>query len=419
MLGWEFPPFNSGGLGTACAGLAKGLTSQGVNVTFVLPKASGEAKCSHVNLIVADRVYIDSDRLKLLEVNSLLVPYITSEAYEKAYASRPHLRQAHMHDSHEELYGRNLFEEVQRYSEKVRLIAALEDFDVIHAHDWMTYPAAIKARQQSGKPMVVHIHATEFDRTGGHVNQYVYDVEREGFHAADRIIAVSSYTKGKVVMHYGISPDKVEVVHNAVEFCDDSQSGEIRKTDKIVLFLGRITLQKGPEYFVYAAKRVLDVDPDVKFVMAGSGDMERYVIEEAARLGIGSRVLFTGFLRGPDIDRAYRMADLYVMPSVSEPFGITPLEAMRNGTPCLISRDAGVSEVISHCLKIDFWDIEQMSSKILAALRYRSLHRELSENGSREVRKFNWSEPARRCTHIYSSLQGYAGVQGYASALRG
>jgi glycogen synthase len=405
MLGWEFPPYSSGGLGTACEGLTKGLSNQGVNVTFVLPKANGEAKADHVRLIVASNVRLDKDHIKILEVNSLLVPYISSDAYSERYMQHTKLKEGQAGASvQEELYGRNLYEEVHRYSEKVKLIAAMEDFDVIHAHDWMTYPAGIRAKRMSGKPLVCHIHATEFDRTGGNVNQHVYDIEREGFHAADKIVAVSNFTKRKVVEHYGISPDKVEVVHNAVEFTQYSSQFCKNADEKVVLFLGRLTLQKGPEYFLYAARRVLEKDPDVRFIVAGSGDMEAFMIQKAAELGIAHRVLFTGFLRGADIDRAYRMADLYVMPSVSEPFGITPLEAMRNGTPVIISTNSGVSEVISHCLKVDFWDIDQMSSKMLAALNYRTMHSCMRENGLKEVTRFNWNEPAGKVISVYNSV---------------
>ena len=405
MLGWEFPPFNSGGLGTACEGLTKGLCANDINVTFVLPKATPGDAPKHLKLIVANNVYLDSDKLKFMEVNSLLVPYISSDEYNERIKSKACLKEGDMSARADDIYGNNLYEEVYRYSEKLKLIAAFEDFDVIHAHDWMTYPAAIKAKAASKKPLVVHIHATEFDRTGGNVNQYIYDIEREGFHAADKIIAVSNFTKNKVVTQYGIDPDKVEVVHNGVEFTNYCDTEHIKKdNDKIVLFLGRITLQKGPEYFIYAAKRVLEIEPNVKFIVAGSGDMEGFMIKEAARLGIGNKVLFTGFLRGADIDRAYKMADLYVMPSVSEPFGITPLEAMRNGTPCLISNNSGVSEVVNHCLRVDFWDIDQMSSKILACLKYDTMHKELTNNALREVSRFNWNEPAKKCIEVYKSV---------------
>jgi len=404
MLGWEFPPFTSGGLGTACAGLTKGLSNHNVNVTFVLPKANSDATSSHVNLIVADKVYVDNDKLKFLEVNSLLVPYISSEEYSERFAKMKKVKYGKMSDPAQDLYGKNLYEEVQRYAHKVELISGIEDFDVIHAHDWMTYPAAINAKKATGKPLVVHIHATEFDRTGKNVNQNVYDIERSGFHAADKIVAVSNFTKTKVVEHYGINPDKVEVVHNGVEFTNYQQENCTRNKGKTVLFLGRLTMQKGPEYFLEAAKKVLELDQEVRFIVAGSGDMEGYMIEKAAELGIADKVLFTGFLRGDDIDRAYKMADVYVMPSVSEPFGITPLEAMRNGTPCIISKNSGVSEVVNHCLKVDFWDIDQMSNKIIAALHYGCLHKELVKNGLEEVHGFSWDQPACKCIDVYRSV---------------
>ncbi|MFH0978800.1 MAG: glycosyltransferase family 4 protein [Candidatus Woesearchaeota archaeon] len=401
MFGWEFPPYNSGGLGTACFGLTKGLTNQGVDVTFVIPKALGELGKSHVDLVVADQV---KRGLKIKEIDSLLVPYISSVAYSarlRDFASKK------ANDS-KTMYGSNLYQEVYRYSQQARHIAKQTKFDVIHCHDWMTYPAGIQVKRMTKKPLVLHIHATEFDRTGGNPNQVVYDIEREGFHTADKICAVSNFTKQKVVEHYGVSPDKVEVVHNAVEFSDPMpyQDFPIKKNDRIVLFLGRITLQKGPEYFLYAARKVLDYEKNVKFLVVGTGDMEHFMIDKAAELGIADKVLFAGFMRGKDIDRAYKMADLYVMPSVSEPFGITPLEAMRNGTPVIISKQSGVSEVINHCFKIDFWDIDEMANKIISVLRYKELHECLSDSGSLEVRKFNWNEPAAKCIKVYNQVLG-------------
>jgi glycosyltransferase involved in cell wall biosynthesis len=254
------------------------------------------------------------------------------------------------------------------------------------------------------------VHATEFDRTGGNgVNQVVYNLERQGMHLADSIIAVSNFTKNKIVEHYGINPDKVQVVYNAIEFNGNHFSHEhfgIKKGNKVVLFMGRITLQKGPDYFLYAAKRVLEVDPNVRFIIAGSGDMATRMIEKAAELGIADKVLFAGFLRGPDIDKAYQMADLFVMPSVSEPFGLTPLEAMRNKTPVLISKQSGVSEVINNCLKVDFWDIDKMANQIIGTLKYQEAHDSLRENGFCEVQKFNWDEPARKCIDIYRKVLG-------------
>jgi len=395
MFGWEFPPFNTGGLGTACYGLTKGLSNNGINITFVIPTAPKQIKSDFVDIIVAGC----TNFLNVKRVNSLLVPYISSNGYDSMYKQR----NINSDKSFGLVYGQNLFEEVKRYARKAKEIAENETFDLIHCHDWMTFLAGIEAKKVSRKPLVVHVHATDFDRTGGHPNQAIYDIERMGMHAADLVIAVSNFTKNKIVKHYGISPEKVFVVHNAVEFTSfpDNENFKIKNHDRIVLFLGRITLQKGPDYFIDAAKRVLEMEKNVKFIVAGSGDMEASMIEKAARLGIAKHILFTGFLRGNDIDRAYKMADLYVMPSVSEPFGITPLEAMRNGTPVIISKQSGVSEVIKNCLKVDFWDIDEIANKIIAVLKYNALHHCLKEHGLIEIKKFSWNDSAKKCIEVY------------------
>ncbi|MBR9691197.1 glycosyltransferase family 4 protein [Candidatus Woesearchaeota archaeon] len=400
MFGWEFPPFNSGGLGTACFGLTRGLHNQGADVTFVLPVANPSMKADFVRLVSAEV----SKGMKKIGVNSIIQGYMTSEEYNSEY-SQSVLKYGK--SKNKSIYGKNLFEEVRRYALKAGLIAEHEDFDVIHAHDWMTYEAGINAKKASGKPLVIHVHATEFDRTGDNPNQYVYSIEKQGMREADEIIAVSNLTKNKIVEHYGVPPEKINVVHNAVDFNDnkfEEETFKIKETDKIVLFLGRITIQKGPDYFLYAAKKALEIDPNIKFIVAGSGDMERFMIEKAAEFGIADKVLFTGFLRGKDIDKAYQMADLYVMPSVSEPFGITPLEAMRNNTPVLISKQSGVSEVINHCLKVDFWDIDQIVNKMIGVLKYRELSDTLKHHGSLEVKKFDWNDPAKKCMDVYKKM---------------
>lgn len=386
MFGWEFPPYNSGGLGTACYGLTKSLSKLNTEISFVLPY-DPDLEEDFINLVAT--------KVKIKKVDSILTPYATSSSYIKQKQKRPMPN----------IYGCSLFEEVYRYSENAKRIALEEDFEVIHCHDWMTFQAGINVKKIRQKPLVVHVHSTEFDRTGGHgVNQYVYDIEKKGMQEADIVIAVSNFTKNKIIEHYEINPDKIVVVHNAVEF-KDTPNFEISKRDKVVLFLGRITLQKGPEYFLYAAKKVIEKDPSVKFIVAGSGDMEAFIIEKAAELGINRNVLFAGFLQGNDVDKAYKMADLYVMPSVSEPFGITALESIRNGTPVLISKQSGVSEVVVNCLKADFWDINELANKMLAALRYNVLHQTLKEHGEIEVKKFNWDEPARKCIEIYNKLR--------------
>lgn len=308
-------------------------------------------------------------------------------------------------------YGTDLVGDAQRYAALAAVLARHERFDVIHAHDWLTYPAGIAARAVSGKPLVVHVHATEFDRSGSHVNQSVYEIERAGMHAADRVIAVSMLTRSICEKRYGVAGEKIEVVYNGVEQ-DERQpeaGARIASQDKIVLFLGRITMQKGPEYFIRAARRVLEKIEDVKFVVAGSGDMALRMIEEAAALGIGHKVLFTGFLRGKDVARVFQMADCYVMPSVSEPFGIAPLEAMSHETPVIISKQSGVAEVLTHALKVDFWDIDEMANKIVAVLKHPPLSNTLKEHGTFELRRLTWDGAAERCGQIYRGAIGSLG----------
>jgi glycosyltransferase involved in cell wall biosynthesis len=312
-------------------------------------------------------------------------------------------------------YGGNLFDEIQRYAVLAAEVARQENFDVVHAHDWMTFPAGMAVAALKGVPLVVHVHSTEFDRSGEHVNQRIYDIERRGMHAAMKIIAVSHLTRSLIMEHYGISPQKVEVVYNAIESNGngtDPQKYNIARHEKIVLFLGRITMQKGPEYFLAAAKKVLEVMDNVKFVMAGSGDMIRRTIEMAAAMGIGHKVLFTGFLRGGDVGKVFEMADLYVMPSVSEPFGIAPLEAMSHDVPVIISKQSGVSEVLTHALKVDFWDIDEMANKIIAVLRHPPLASTLRQHGSFEVRRLNWADSAKQCVEVYEKAIG--GLSGSA-----
>lgn len=400
MLGWEFPPFSSGGLGTACYGLTKSLSQNNVEVIFVVPNAPNDIHVNYMRTIIAQR-YPGIGKVRVKKISSLLAPYLTSGEYDEKLLKQR--KQAN--------YGRSIYEEVERYAEHAKAIAENEEFDVIHAHDWMAYRAGIAAKKASKKPLVVHVHATEFDRTGGHCNQYVYDIEREGMHAADSVIAVSNFTKEKVIAHYGVNPDKVNVVHNGVELTTKefyNKISALKDYYKIVLFLGRVTIQKGPDWFLYAAKRVLDERNDIKFVFAGSGDMEPHIIEKAAELNIADSIIFAGFIPDKDIDRVYQLADLYVMPSISEPFGITPLEALRNRTPVIISKQSGVSEVINNCIKVDFWDVELMAKNILEILSNEKLYTELRERGHEEVQNLSWDRPAKQCIEIYRNILGAA-----------
>jgi glycogen(starch) synthase len=426
MLGWEFPPFISGGLGTACYGLTKAMSKLGLEVTFVLPKAipvDNSSTCVKMRT-PADINYsklgekFDSElkNIKFKTIDSALKPYATAETYRSEIENMIRAKQkrggvtgisaANDSDTNGH-YSGDMYTEVHRYAASAVKLAMQEDFDVIHAHDWMTYPAGLAVAAVTGKPLVVHVHSTEFDRSGENVNQMIYNIERAGMHAADKVIAVSYLTKNIILSRYGVNGDKVEVVYNGIERNGNGLNlgkVEVRKDEKIVLFLGRITMQKGPEYFLGAAKKVLEVMDNVKFVMAGSGDMMRKSIELAAELGIGSKILFTGFLRGDEVQKVYERADLYVMPSVSEPFGIAPLEALNNDVPVLISKQSGVSEVLTHVLKADFWDVDEIANKIVAVLKYPPLQMTLKEHGNFEVRKLRWEDAAEKCKQIYLQL---------------
>lgn len=390
MFGWELPPFNSGGLGVACFHLASALCEKGVGVIFVLPRKTGVIS-SRFRLLFAD------EHVSVREVSSPLSPYLTSSEYTEWLS----------HEAQPYAWGSDLFREVLRYGKEARRIARRESFDVIHAHDWLSFPAGIEAKIASGKPLVVHVHATEFDRTGGHhANPFVYEIEKKGMEEADRVIAVSDFTKRMIVEKYGIHPDKVTVVYNATDPGLSQKEGDVYAVPgkAIVIFVGRITLQKGPDYFVEAARRALASEKNILFVVAGEGDMRHRIMRRAAEIGIADNFLFAGFLRGDELSKLYRSADLFVMPSVSEPFGLTALEAQSHGTPVLISKQAGVGELLSHVLKVDFWDVEEMAAKILAAVRYKELRQSLKEYGSREAARFSWGASADRCIDMYHQL---------------
>lgn len=398
MFGWEFPPFNSGGLGTACFGLARALSFHDVELIFVLPKPV-DVKSDQFKISFAEG---KDYKITVKSVDYFLKPYLSTKGYKE---EREGFKRG--------IYGEDLFLEIERYGINARVLAEENDFDIIHAHDWMSFKAGIEAKKVSGKPLVVHIHSTEIDRTGGNnLNQEIFRIEKEGMEAADAIIAVSKLTKDILVNSYGIASEKIHVVHNGIDIyeypqidADDMTVKELKEAgNKIVLFVGRITLQKGPDYFLKAAKKVLEFNRNVYFIVAGSGDMEHFVIHEAANLGISDRVLFAGFLRGEELNRIYRAADLFVMPSVSEPFGITALESVVNGTPVLVSKQSGVKETLTHILTADFWDIDEMANKILAVLNYDSLNLTLKTNSREQVKNVNWGVAAKKCIDIYHSV---------------
>ena len=432
MFGWEFPPHIAGGLGTACYGMTRGLARNDVEVIFVMPHASGDEDQRFVKVVNASDVealYGDVasgaddivKKMTFIHIDSNMVPYISPEEYatyheefmktgRKVWETGDVWKQRYTFSGK---YGANLMEEVARYAVVAAQVAKeLEgQFDVIHAHDWLTYFAGIAAKRVSGKPLVVHMHATEFDRSGENINTQTYAIERAGMHAADRVIAVSNLTRNIVINKYGVPADRVVTVHNAVRFAEkDETLPERGVEDKIVTFLGRITYQKGPDYFVEAAAKVLKRVPNVRFVMAGSGDMMNHVIRRVARLGIADRFHFTGFLRGDDVHKMFQLSDVYVMPSVSEPFGISPLEAMRSNVPVIISKQSGVAEVLDYAVKVDYWDVDAMADAIYGLITYPSLNKMFAEKGLEEVTHLKWNNAAakidRKSTRLNSSHRG-------------
>lgn len=425
MFGWEFPPHIAGGLGTACYGMTRGLARNGVEVVFVMPRAYGDEDQRFVRVVNASDVETIGTRdhefseellekVSFIHIDSNMLPYISPEEYA-AYHDE-FVRSGRTHEwtdvwkqryTFSGKYGANLMEEVARYAMVAAQVAKdLEgQFDVIHAHDWLTYFAGIAAKRVSGKPLVVHMHATEFDRSGENINRRVYAIEKAGMQAADRVIAVSELTRRIVIGKYGIPAEKVVTVHNAVRFGESEDAVPERAVkDKVVTFLGRITYQKGPDYFVEAAAKVLQRVPDVRFVMAGSGDLMNHVVRRVAQLGIADRFHFTGFLKGGEVQRMFRLSDVYVMPSVLEPFGISPLEAMRSGVPVIISRQSGVAEVLDYAIKVNYWDVDALADAIYGLLTYPALGRMFASKGLEEVTGLKWTNAAAKIKTVYETV---------------
>ncbi len=422
MFGWEFPPHISGGLGTASYGLTKGMSKlEDLEVIFVVPKAWGDEDQSGVRLIGANQVPVAFKQVyfkgikrpvEKIEVLSKIVPYTDPEDFWRRISSEVSEYKMFVQTNEKGKvdfsgkYGPDLMDEIIKYSVVASVIAGENEFDIIHAHDWLAYPAGIAAMEVSGKPLVIHVHATDFDRSGGSVNPDVYRIEKQGMDAASKIITVSNLTREIVINKYNIEPEKVETVYNAVEPVHISEEVMAEKgfDEKVVTFLGRITLQKGPEYFIEAANKVLKVMPNVRFVMAGSGDMMERMMRRAAALKITDRFHFTGFLRGTDVYKMLTMSDVYIMPSISEPFGISPLEAMQSNVPVIISKQSGVSEILTHAVKTDFWDIDAMADAIYGILNYPALSQMFIKNGREEVVRLKWDNSARHVKDIYKRV---------------
>ncbi len=395
-FGWDYPPMKNGGLGVACHGLTEELIELGLDVVFVLPREQP---------IVGNHKFIFANKSpKTIHVfSSSLVPYQHAESFLEYFTA----------EGKRVRFSRKIIDEVYRYADVAYGIALREQFDLIHAHDWTSYLAGVAAKLASGKPLVLHVHATSFDQAGSNnVDPQIYEIERRAFHAADSVIAISNFTKDIVLTKYGVNPDKVTVVHNGIKPNRPPVLppvlGELKmQGKKIVFYNGRITIQKGVDHFIRAARKVVDIDPNVIFVISGWGDMEHQIMHLVGSLSLSQNVIFAGALWDDDRDRMYQAADLLVMPSVSEPFGLVPLEAIQHGTPVLISKQSGVSEVLTHALKVDFWDIDEMANKILAALRYDVMNRQLVVEGRKELERLTWRRAALKVHALYKKLLGW------------
>lgn len=412
MFGWEYPPHVFGGLATANFGISEGLHAQGnMEITLCLPHPFGDEDQSAARIVAMNAVPIVWHDVSREWVEERVGKVMKAEDY---FRYRDHIYSDFSYMGANDIgcmefaggYPQNLHEEINNYSVIAGVVARAEEFDIIHAHDWLTYPAGIHAKQVSGKKLCIHVHATDFDRSRGNVNPTVYSIEKDGMDNADCIMCVSELTRQTVINHYHQDPRKVFTVHNAVyplkKELQDIPRPDHKNKEKIVTFLGRITMQKGPEYFVEAASLVLKRTRNVRFCMAGSGDMMEEMIMLAAERGIADRFHFPGFMRGNQVYECLKNSDVYVMPSVSEPFGISPLEAMQCGTPTIISKQSGCAEILTNCFKIDYWDIHAMADAIFSICNNESLFNYLQVEGKREVDQITWEKVGRWINELYN-----------------
>ncbi len=390
MLGWEFPPMISGGLGAACDGLTKALGRRNVRVTFVLPTGDDPPPALPADL---PNVTFKAVRAKFRS------PY-PAPTQAPFTPSRPPSAASVVGGPAG--YGGDLTDQARRYAHHCVRVARDMEVDLIHAHDWLTYPAGIAVARVLGRPWIAHLHSSEFDRAGAGADPAIVAIERRGLHAATRVICVSRFTARQVEQRFGVNPARIDVVHNGIDLAvDRDEPTTIDRTDKVVLFLGRITMQKGPEFFLAAARKVLQRDERIKFIVAGAGDQAAEMVEQVARSGLGHKVLFTGFLTGDEVRRVFKMADVYVMPSVSEPFGIAALEAMSHHVPVILSRTAGVGEAVRHVLRVDFWDTDDIANKVLGVLHHPPVGEEMARRANAELGGLTWDDAARRCVTTY------------------
>ncbi len=413
MLGWEFPPYFAGGVGIVCYELTKVFASMSdIEVEYVMaygPDSEWKSPNLQITSVATQKELKEFSSVSISKIPTLLHCYNTPQSYEQ------HINEVlkkSQHQSHsqnksvKQIYGENILEEVYLYAQRVATKYQNQNFDVIHAHDWTTVPAALLLKKLTGKPVVFHVHITELDKTGGNGGfDKIFEIERKAFRQADILVPVSNFVKNRLINDYGVDPSKIRVIHNGGI---SDMSCKLKKFDSnlnkhpIILFAGRITLQKGPEYFIKAAKKVIEYEPEARFIVAGSGDMLPYIIELSAELGISKNILFHGKYSRYEADLLFSMADCFVMPSVSEPFGIVPLEAISKGTPTIISKQSGISEVLENTFKVDFWDIDEMAHKMLSIIRYKPLKNHMGVLGHYEFKNFCWTKPANKFKQVYN-----------------
>lgn len=420
MLGWEFPPVFSGGLGVVCKNLSVALAQRGVEIHFALPyyirKSIPESDIpDSFSLLefhdIAEKIL---KNISLLQIPTLLFsPYLSQELYrsEKLEDWEDQLIHSFGDAAAEPVYGKNLFAEIERFAMQMEIFVRGRKFDIVHAHDWITFQAALRLKHTLQVPLLLHVHATEVDRTGNNPNPEIYNRERHAFAEAHKIVTVSDYTKETLVKHYDADPKKIVTVHNAHRLRPHPHHDlpdellHKKKDEKIVLFIGRVTLQKGPDYFYEVAKKVVAADPSIKFVFVGEGDMLPHILHRTSADRLQNNIFFLGFLDGEAKRQVYQNADLCVIPSVSEPFGLIALEAVEYGVPVIVSAQSGVKEVLYHSLKADFWDVERMADYVMAVLRYPVLQKMMAQMAHRETKNLCWEEQARKIEDVYSQLR--------------
>lgn len=389
MLGWELPPHNSGGLGIACYQLCKALSENDIDIEFILPYQAEHG----IDFMDITAAYPQS-------VANVVRSGIAYDSYKYI-----------LEDGNEQWL--DIHQQQGLYEEAVARLVEVREFDIVHAHDWLTFRAALRVKELKGCPIVLHVHSVESDRAGRpDGNPAVREIEGLALHMADRVIAVSQHTKRIIIRDYGIPADKIEVVHNSVQTDSMTQLDGVNAYRYLALMkqlgyhvvvnVGRLTIQKGLPNLLRAAQKVVAQEPKTLFLIVGSGEQYRELIELSAELGIGPNVLFADFQRGKNWRDAFAIGDLFVLPSVSEPFGLTPLEAIGYGTPAMISKQSGVSEVLNNCLKVDYWDVDEMANAITSVIRSDVLKKELWRNAYREYERLSWDKAGAKVKELYS-----------------